>query len=86
MRIVIKGVNHHVIEISRPESAYFERAVLFLRPELSDSSLQTAQLAAEQYLGELAPQNRRFRPKGWLWFALGMAVSGGAAGAVWLLR
>ena len=83
---MIKGVNHRVIEVSRPESAYFERAVLFLRPELSESSLQTAELAAEHFLGESIPKRRRFRLQGWGWFMLGCAVSGGAAAAFCLLR
>ena len=83
---MIKGVNHRVIEVSRPESAYFERAVLFLRPELSDSLLQTAELEAEHFLGDVSPIRRHFRLRAWFWFALGMAVSGGAAGAFFLLH
>ncbi|MBR3631308.1 MAG: hypothetical protein IKN55_12665 [Oscillospiraceae bacterium] len=83
---MVKGVNHRVIEINRPESAYFERAVLYLRPELSDSSLQAVELAAERYLGDALTQKRRFRMSGWLWFALGMMASGVAAAGIFLLR
>lgn len=83
---VIKGVNHRVIEINRPESAYFERAVLYLRPEVSDAVLPAAQLAAEHFLGEEHPRKRRPRLRSWGWFALGMAASAGAAGVLVLLR
>ena len=31
---MIKGVNKKVIEINRPDSAYFERAVLYLKPDV----------------------------------------------------
>ena len=83
---VIKGVSRRIIEINRPESPYFERAVLYLRPEMSDAPHRTAQLAAERYLGVVSPKERRFRLREWGWFALGMAASGGAAALLFLLR
>ena len=30
---MIKGVNRQVVEIPRPESDYFERVILFVKPE-----------------------------------------------------
>ncbi len=30
---MIKGVNRYVLEIPRPDSAYFEKAIFFVRPE-----------------------------------------------------
>ena len=33
---MIKGVNKKVIEINHPDSAYFERAVLYLKPDVKD--------------------------------------------------
>ncbi len=83
---VIKGVSRRIIEINRPESPYFERAVLYLRPEMSDAPLRTAQLAAERYLGEVSPKQHHFCLRGWAWFALGMAVSGSGTALAFLLN
>lgn len=30
---MIKGVNRQVVEVSQPESAYFERVLFFVKPE-----------------------------------------------------
>ncbi len=32
---MLKGVNRQVVEISQPESAYFERVLFFVKPEFS---------------------------------------------------
>ena len=33
---MIKGVNKQIIEVNDPESKYFEKAVLYIRPEYAD--------------------------------------------------
>ena len=33
---MIKGVNKQIIEINDPENKYFEKAVLYIRPEYAD--------------------------------------------------
>ena len=40
---MIKGVNRQIVDIPQPESAYFERAIFFVKPEfaaLSESKLR----------------------------------------------
>ena len=40
---MLKGVNRQVVEIPQPESEYFERAILFVKPEfcgVGDSGLR----------------------------------------------
>ena len=85
---MIKGVNRKVIEINHPESAYFERAVLYLRPDVNEAPLHAAQLETEAFLGSAHTQKRkpRLTLRSWVWFVLGMAVSGGVTAAILLLR
>lgn len=35
---MLKGVNRQVVEISHPESAYFEKVLFFVKPEFSSVS------------------------------------------------
>lgn len=35
MIFTIKGVNHQVVEVTRPGCEYFERVVFFVKPEFS---------------------------------------------------
>ncbi len=77
---MVKGVNRKVIEINRPDSAYFERAVLYLRPEVSEVPLSAAHAEAEDFLaGSGTRQRKRSRA---VWFLLGMLSTGVTAGAV----
>lgn len=79
---MIKGVQRQVIEVSRPESRYFERALLVIRPDCTaDDALLRAE--AQQYLKRaghcnfLARQRRMRRIK-----AVGMALLYTGAGAL----
>ncbi len=56
---MIKGVNKKVIEVNRPDSVYFERAVLYLRPEVTDVPLSAAESEADVFFEELPQQMRR---------------------------
>lgn len=51
---MIKGVNKKVIEINRPDSIYFERAVLYLRPEVTDVPLYAAESETDNYFSDLS--------------------------------
>lgn len=42
---MIKGVNHTIIEVSNPCNQYFERALLFVRPQAEQ--IKAAQLQRE---------------------------------------
>ena len=53
---MLKGVNRQVVEIAQPESKYFEKIILFVRPEFS--GWPEARLAAQAVLdlpGDAAP-------------------------------
>ncbi len=77
---MIKGVNKKVIEINRPDSAYFERAVLYLKPEVNEVPLHAAQMETLDYFS--TPQKQKKSPRGGVFFLLGMAVSAGICGLV----
>jgi len=76
---MIKGVNRNVIEVNRPDSAYFERAVLYVRPEVKDVPAKAAQRETAELFGTTMKQHKSH---GNLFlFFLGMAVS---AGIFWI--
>lgn len=79
---MIKGVNRKVIEINRTDSDYFERAVLYLKPDVNEATMQAAQLETQALLG----QSGRHRVSGWVWFLMGAAASGGAILCILLLK
>lgn len=79
---MIKGVNRKVIEINRTDSDYFERAVLYLRPEVNEAPLHAAQLEAQAILGQAVKR----RVSGWVYFLLGAAASAGVYLLVMLVK
>lgn len=44
---MIKGVNHTIIEVSNPCNEYFERALLFVRPQAEQIKNQELQREAD---------------------------------------
>ena len=59
---MLKGVNRQVIEITQPENKYFERILLFVRPEYSDMSEARLARHAQQALpGETRPTEEKNR-------------------------
>lgn len=77
---LLKGVNKKVIEINQPDSVYFERAVLYLRPEVTEVPLQAVQKEADGYL-ESEGRHRKQRLRSWVIYLLGLATTA----AVWLV-
>lgn len=73
---MLKGVNRRVIEVKRPDSAYFERAVFYLRPEVDDIPAYAALHETEGCFNGVKV-TRSIRLRRWLWFLLGTLVSGG---------
>ncbi len=67
---MIKGVNKKVIEINRPDSAYFERAVLYLKPNVKDIPLHLENMDTFPIV-----QKSRHSLKNWIIFLSGMFVS-----------
>ncbi|MBR6548952.1 MAG: hypothetical protein IKT68_05335 [Clostridia bacterium] len=47
---MIKGVNHTIIEVTNPQNRYFERALLFVRPQLSSVAFQNLQQHADHFV------------------------------------
>ena len=76
---MIKGVNKKVIEINHPDSAYFERAVLYLKPDVKDLPPHAAQMETLDYFSPASQKKKS--PHGWIFFLLGMAVSAGGCWA-----
>ena len=50
---MVKGVHKKVIEVHQPDSAYFEKAIFYLRPGITQLPPELAQAAAREYLQEL---------------------------------
>lgn len=54
---MIKGVNRKIIEISGMENDYFEKAVLYVRPDKSEISETRLGLEARAALGTIVPHD-----------------------------
>ncbi|MCI8361297.1 MAG: hypothetical protein HFE86_08195 [Clostridiales bacterium] len=50
MRQLLRGVNKQIIEIKDTDSRYFERALLFVRPEFADMGPGQLEQEANKYL------------------------------------
>lgn len=84
---MIKGVNHNIIEVANPCNRYFERAFLFVRPQLEQVNPQHLQSEADRFVETIgnpplrrapSPETRRNRKiKRMLvsgcWWATGLA-------------
>lgn len=49
---MIQGVNHQIVEITRPECEYFERVIFFVKPEFSSVSQGTLRERAGAIAGD----------------------------------
>ncbi|WP_028516591.1 hypothetical protein [Ruminococcus flavefaciens] len=58
---MIKGVNKKIIEINNPDSLYFEKAVLYLRPNVTIFPETISQKEAQRILSSLLPHENRKR-------------------------
>ena len=56
---MIKGVNKKVVEINNPRSIYFERAVFYLKPNMSLMPEKLISREADEFIRELAPERRK---------------------------
>lgn len=57
--MLIKGVNRKIIEIKSPESAYFEKAILYVRPDMSSAPTQLLRREAEIYISGVSRKRRK---------------------------
>ncbi|MBR6531296.1 MAG: hypothetical protein IKT61_02210 [Clostridia bacterium] len=49
---MLKGVNHQIIEVTKPSCEYFERVIFFVKPEFSAVSEGTLRDRASTIAGE----------------------------------
>ncbi|MGN0654710.1 MAG: hypothetical protein ACI4KD_07325 [Oscillospiraceae bacterium] len=59
---MLKGVNKRVIEINNPDGEYFERAILFVKPEKSETPPEKLSQLAKSYVDnvdEKRPERKR---------------------------
>ncbi|MBQ7549230.1 MAG: hypothetical protein IJT03_05955 [Clostridia bacterium] len=59
---MIQGVNHRVVEVTKPECDYFERVIFFVKPEFSAVSEGTLKERASEIAGDAgAPPPTKLR-------------------------
>lgn len=79
---LIKGVNHQVVEVTKPTCEYFERVIFFVKPEFSRVSEGTLRERAGEIAGETgAPPPTKLKRSRILFAAklIGSALVGAAA-------
>jgi len=54
---MIKGVNKKIIEINNPQSIYFEKAVFYLKPNVSKLPDNIANCEIERYINMINLEN-----------------------------
>lgn len=81
---MLKGVNHRVVEIAQPESAYFEKVLFFVKPEFSGVSESKLKNKADGFIKETEcpPESRRRNLIRSRILTVVKLVSAAAAGAV----
>lgn len=79
----MRGVNKLVVEIKDTENEYFDRAILFLKPDKVTVEQSELNLGAERLLKAVRDgRNRRKRRWAWMTAACGAVVLAGGAVAV----
>lgn len=58
---MIKGVNKKVLEINNPSSIYFDKAVLYLKPNMTCVPQKLLKREAEQIINEISPQSHKYK-------------------------
>ena len=84
---MIRGVNKNIIEISDTGNQYFERVILFVRPDSAKQDREHLCRSAGEFLSGL--RLPRFYLRGRLWptmLGLGGAAAAGALVSAFLLR
>ena len=50
---MIKGINKNVIEVSDVESVYYDKAILFIKPQFADIGQEMLEVEAKKILGNI---------------------------------
>ena len=84
---MVKGVNRKIIEINNPDSLYFEKAVLYLKPNITFCSDTISHKEAQKLIQQLTSDDhisqRRKRIKKFL--LLSLAIIAAAAIIIFLI-
>lgn len=70
---MIKGVNKKVLEINNPQSIYFEKAVLYLKPNMSNAPEKLISREANELIRSMSPKP----PKYVFWLKLLLIITAG---------
>lgn len=70
MFYLIKGVSRKVVEINNPESIYFEKAILYLKPHISNMPEKFISKEADVYISDLSSENEVTNEKTGMSFSL----------------
>lgn len=60
---MLKGVNKQIVDIPQPESAYFERAIFFVKPECSGVSESKLRAKADEMVSLAAVPKKKSHEK-----------------------
>lgn len=81
---MVKGVQKKIIEVNHPDSLYFERAVFYLKPGITQLPQQLSQADAHALLREASPERQNVSHK-WVRSLLLVLLSCGMTAAAFLL-
>ena len=58
---MLKGVNRQIVDVPQPESAYFERAIFFVKPQYADADEGKLKATADELVKKAGgvPGSRR---------------------------
>lgn len=57
---MIKGVNKKILEINNPQSLYFEKAVLYLKPNMNSISYKLLRAEAQEMIQSMSPKTSKY--------------------------
>lgn len=52
---MLKGINRYVIEVTKTDNIYYERAILIVRPEFAEEERRVLEKEARKMLKEMNP-------------------------------
>ncbi|MBQ4616890.1 MAG: hypothetical protein IJB27_00765 [Clostridia bacterium] len=83
---MIKGAQHHIIEIRRTEDPYFERALLFVRTAYADRSTAVLEEQGRRFLASTGTYSGLQQNRAMCWFKrCALVLGGGVGGALMVL-
>ncbi len=82
---MIKGVNKKVLEINNPQSVYFEKAVLYLKPNMNCVPEKLLKREADELIHSMSPKSNKCIPYIKLLIGISFAFSAVTTSIVLLL-